>query len=286
MFVIRPDIYKKKERTDKLKIAFATAASAGLGLGAAWLVAGKTGVAIYTVATAYHYAKREWQDIKRNRETSYARHPFRQGQNEANQISSRAGMKAPPVFYADDRLVPRDGASAGTKDVLMGIGFAVQPDASHMPAVLAHEIGHIKNKDCRIKRLLNSFPNATQNTAELLAATGAVSVLLAGPPVPGTVLQLAQLAGLLFGAFPLSSLQILLMDKISRIQEFRADRFAARVTDCPLDLSIYFHEDPSAYPFSDTFGRLKALVQTHPPNSHRIKALVQLCKRVPDQHPS
>ncbi len=55
MFIVREDIDRKRDLKDRLKIAFAVAAQAGLGFGWAYLIGGKNGAVTYGVVAALSF---------------------------------------------------------------------------------------------------------------------------------------------------------------------------------------------------------------------------------------
>jgi heat shock protein HtpX len=103
---------------------------------------------------------------------------------------------------------------------------------SEMTAVLGHEIGHIKNRDCMYMTILSVLP--------LMASFGMKMLLYArfgrvGGRDSGKALLVILLIGVLSAiVYFLSSL---LIKRLSRIREFYADAYSAQITRDPHSLS-------------------------------------------------
>lgn len=131
MFKIREDRFRRRDMVDRLKITFATAASGGLGLGAAWLAAGATGAAVYTGVTFYalFQERRLWASV-RSLHTDHAilSRPFTEMENFAKQMGEKAGITPPPIFHSP-HLTEEDNAFTDGINVIMGQNYVRKPEA-------------------------------------------------------------------------------------------------------------------------------------------------------------
>ncbi|MCB9979358.1 MAG: M48 family metalloprotease [Rhodospirillales bacterium] len=274
MFEIREDRFRRREMADRLKIAFATAASGGLGLGAAWLAAGTTGATIYAGAAFYALFK-ERRISAKTREIytngSFLINQFEEVAENAGRMAEKVKIKPPPVFYSEHLMTPDNACTDGV-NVIMGLNYAQNPTALETLTTLAHEIGHIKNRDSERNHILHAFELATYNSATVLL----IGSFAAGPE------EMRPILGFVWAMPVLGIGHHLLQKTVRKLQEFRADRLGVRISNCPLDMAMDLYNSPSTYPNSESCTLLQKFIRPHPPDSHRIKAIVQICKRVPD----
>jgi len=190
-------------------------------------------------------------------------------------ICKKADMPVPPLYYVNANVPnafatgrdPNHAAVAVTKGLLAHLS------TEEVEAVLAHEIGHVKNRDTLISAMAATLAGAItwfahififSNNEERSAASYLLLLIVA--PLAATILQLA----------------------ISRGREFEADRFGAHVSD-PLSLASALEKisaEATAHPvkgdpaMSALFivnpfkpGFLAGLFSTHPPVQDRISIL-------------
>jgi len=204
--------------------------------------------------------------------------------HQANQrLSERAGIPAPKLYYSPD---PQPNAfAAGWKPevavVCVNRGLVELMPEDQVIAVLAHEIGHIKNRDMltmTVAAAAASFINMIAHLAYFIPM--------------GDDREHNPLVGLLLLIFaPITATMIQLA--ISRTREFGADATAAELLGTPrpmmsalASLEQGTKQIPSATaepatahmyiasPFSG--GGLMKLFSTHPPIEDRIRALQTL----------
>ncbi|MBS3053995.1 MAG: zinc metalloprotease HtpX [Candidatus Aenigmarchaeota archaeon] len=190
-------------------------------------------------------------------------------------IAKKANIPVPPLYYVNVDVPnafatgrdPEHAAVAVTKGLLAHL------NTEEVEAVLAHEIGHVKNRDTLISAMAATLAGAITWFAHMFIfssnedrSAASYLLLLIVAPLAATILQLA----------------------ISRGREFEADKFGAHMSD-PLDLASALEKisaaataqpakgDPSmsalfiVNPFAPDF--LARLFSTHPPVEERISVL-------------
>lgn len=199
---------------------------------------------------------------------------------EANrQLSERAGIQAPKLYLSPD---PQPNAFAAGRDPSVAVVCFNQGLLDLMPrdqviAVLAHEIGHVKNRDTLIMTVTAAFATLITYAAQIGMFFGR------GDEDRNPMVDL-----LMFFLGPIAATMIQMA--VSRTREFEADRTAAQLMNNPnpmidalATLERGTHQVPSytaqpatahmyiASPFSG--GGLMKLFMTHPPVPERIAAL-------------
>lgn len=202
-------------------------------------------------------------------------------------LASRAGLPMPKVY-----LIPEDApnAFATGRDPQHGVvavteGLLRILDRQEIAAVIAHELGHIRNRDTLIMAIAATFAGALSMLANA-AMWGAMfgghqrsEEGEGGSPMAG-------LLGVLIAPVAASLVQM----SISRTREFLADEAAARYTGTPLalagalrkietssrELPMHSGSPATAHlfiynPFSGE--GLATLFSTHPPVAQRVARL-------------
>jgi heat shock protein HtpX len=206
------------------------------------------------------------------------------------ELSQRAGIPAPKVYISPD---PQPNAFAAGRNpnvavVCVNEGLLSLMNRREVVSVVAHEIGHIKNRDTLIMTVVAAFATFISFLANIawLIPRGdneernpLVDLLMMFlAPVVATMIQMA----------------------VSRTREFAADRAAAELTGDPNAMiealrrlesgtqatPSYTAQPATAHmyiapPFRG--GGFMKLFMTHPPTEDRIKALAELrgTKQVP-----
>lgn len=274
MFQIRKDLYERRERADKLKIAFATAASLGAGLGSAWTLGELNGICFYTAGMllllGFHL--KEKLDLPDEQKT----YPFPEGQKIANRFAEKMGIQAPLIRISYE--VQHLNAQPSERFIEMGLGYDNPSRKAHTEIVIGHEMAHLKNKDMDIRVLIFSSGFSLIPCLAFLTSIRSAAAL-------GMTLAMGYA----------------LLKAICRIQEFRADRLALLHLDSPLSIAVCLQEQeieskslivesvdgntkvrPPRWNEVYAPSRWQIWKQSHPSTADRIKALVQLCQRVPD----
>ena len=202
-------------------------------------------------------------------------------------LAARADLPMPKLYiipedapnaFATGRN-PRNGVVAVTEGLLRVL------DRREVAAVIAHELGHIKNRDTLIMAIAATFAGALS----MLANAAMFGSLFGGNQSSDEEDGGSPLAGLL-GVMIAPIAATLVQMSISRAREFLADEAAARYTGAPLALAsalrkieawsqeIPMHSGSPATahlfihnPFS--LGGLANLFSTHPPTEQRVARL-------------
>lgn len=219
--------------------------------------------------------------------TSVGARPLQPGElpwlhEAADRLSRRAGIPPVPIFLSDD---PQPNAFAagrgpGKAVVCINVGLLNAMTPTEVEAVLAHEIGHIVNRDT----LIMTVAAATVGVITYIVQIGA---MFGGPqdeegrpnPIAGLLLMIvAPLAGMM------------IQFAISRSREYAADRKSAELLDsaAPMinalrKLERGSEEIPSRYAQPATAhmyissplrgGGLMGLFSTHPAIGDRVRKL-------------
>jgi len=203
------------------------------------------------------------------------------------QLSGNAGLPMPKVY-----LVPQEQPNAfatgrnpehAAVAVTEGLLRLVSPD--ELAGVLAHEMGHIKNRDILVQTVASVVAGAITGIAGMLK-WGAIFGMGRDNEEGG--------GGGAFGAILMAILApvaaMLIQMAISRSREYLADETGAKLAGNPLPLAgalkkldDYAHEIPmqGANPATENMfiisplsgGGVAGLFSTHPPTEERIRRL-------------
>jgi heat shock protein HtpX len=202
-------------------------------------------------------------------------------------LAARADLPMPKLY-----IIPEDApnAFATGRNPLNGVvavteGLLRMLDRREVAAVIAHELGHIKNRDTLIMAIAATFAGALS----MLANAAMFGSLFGGNQSSDEEDGGSPLAGLL-GVMIAPIAATLVQMSVSRAREFLADEAAARYTGAPLALAsalrkieawsqeIPMHAGSPATahlfihnPFS--VGGLANLLRTHPPTEQRVARL-------------
>lgn len=195
-------------------------------------------------------------------------------------IAKKAGIPKPPLYYVD-MDVPNAFATGRNKNhaaVAVTRGLLEKLDKNEIEAVLAHEIGHVKNRDTLVSTMAATLAGAL---------TWIAYIFFYGDERNRNALSFI----LLFLLAPLAATLVRLA--ITRSRELGADRTGAMLSD-PLDLASALQKISAAAkakplqgnsstshlfivnPFSG--GSIAGLFSTHPPVEQRVKLLKAMAK--------
>ncbi len=198
------------------------------------------------------------------------------------ELSARAGIPKPRLYLIPE-LQPNAFATGRNPEnaaVAVTSGTLQFLDRRELRGVLAHELGHVKNRDILVSSIAATVAAAITYVAHAVGFFGAASSDEDGPS-PVQALLLALVA-------PVAATLIQL--GISRSREFGADRTGAEISGDPEALARALEKlDQAAHsvpapmrpataslfivnPFSATEGVLN-LFSTHPPPRERIRRL-------------
>jgi len=208
--------------------------------------------------------------------------------NTIDQLRQRAGLPMPAVGIAPHRQ-PNAFATGRNADhavVCVTQGLLRLVDQDELEGVLAHELGHVKNRDMLLQTITASVSGAIANLARFgLFTSGGNNrgrsplVLLAAifAPIAAMIIQFA----------------------ISRQREFKADATGAEISGKPLALAsalqklqqaaqrIPMRVSPTVAPLAQVnplaaLGGLTKLFSTHPSTEERVARLRAMAARPTD----
>jgi len=254
-------------------------------------IGGKEGVwlALFVAAAmnigAYWFADKIVLRMHRAKEIS--RHESPELYAMVHSLAQRANLPMPKVYLIPEQAPnafatgrnPEHGVVAVTEGLLRVL------DRREVTAVIAHELGHIKNRDTLIMAIAATFAGALS----MLANAAMWGSMLGGGRPSEEEEGGGPLAGLL-GVLLAPLAATLVQMSISRAREFMADEAAARYSGTPLALAsalrkieawsreipihsgspatahLYIHNPFSAEGVSRLFS-------THPPTAERVARL-------------
>jgi heat shock protein HtpX len=210
-------------------------------------------------------------------------------------VAQRAGIPVPRLYVVEN---PTPNAFATGRDPTHGViavntGLLQILDLGEVEGVLAHEMGHILNRDTLISAIAATAAGAISSVAHMAmwgamfggyrrsndrdggGLGGLLMIVLA--PIAATLIQLA----------------------VSRSREFEADATSARLTGRPLELADALAKleqggrmlAQRGFPAADpsvahmmivnplSAGRIGSLFSTHPPLAERIARLQRMAGR-------
>ena len=203
-------------------------------------------------------------------------------------VSLAAGVPTPKVFLIDDKAMNAFATGYAPKDaaITLTTGLINRLSPLELEAVIAHEMGHIMNRDIRLNLFIITGIGVIGLVGEVLLRVrsrgnsrgkggGAVIILLA--------------VGFGFYLFRLFVAPFIHM-AVSRTQEFQADATSAHLTRNPqalIDALIKISENPEVSTLANTrafasmcifspFGKFSHLLDTHPSIEDRIRRLREM----------
>ncbi|MEJ5172548.1 MAG: zinc metalloprotease HtpX [Hydrogenothermaceae bacterium] len=275
----------------------------GMFLAIGHLVAGKQGMIIaFFVALAMNFFAYFFSDkmalaMYGAKEIPYEEAPWLHQMVE--DLAARAGTPKPKVYLAPIHVPnafatgrdPNHAAVAVTSGILQIL------NREELRGVLAHEIGHIKNRDI----LISSIAATIGGAISMLANMAYFSSIFGGDREEDSN-PIAQIIGalILFIVAPLAA--TLIQMAISRSREFIADETGAKISGCPLCLanalrkleeiahnpnlqSVAAQEVNPGTAHMMIVNPLKAdtimkLFSTHPPTEERIRRLEEIARNM------
>ena len=269
----------------------------GLFLFIGYALAGQSGMVIALIIAgimnflSYWFSDRIVLAMYRAREISYEEAPWLHQMVE--ELARKANIPKPGIY-----LVPMEqpnafatGRGPGHAAVAVTRGIMEILDEEELKGVLAHELGHIINRDVLISTIAATIAGAISMIVHWLqwalifgfgrdeedsgpgALIGSILLIII-TPIIATLIQLA----------------------ISRSREYLADETGAKLCGCPLALARalekihnYVMQVPpsqvnegTAHLFIDNplKGGLMELLSTHPPMEKRVARLVEMARKM------
>jgi heat shock protein HtpX len=197
----------------------------------------------------------------------------------AAELARRAGLVRPPTIYRVPSPLPNAFAMGSPEDSVICVtdGLLGLLDSREMIGVLAHEIGHIANRDLWIMGLadvMSRLVSLSSWLGQMLLLLNLPLLLMGAVHVPWHVVLL-----LIFSPTLMALIQL----GLSRTREYDADRTAAELTGDPegliralgkLERRVGRFWEEILLP-----GRRipePSLLRTHPPTDSRISRLREL----------
>mgnify|MGYP006285887883 FL=1 len=150
-------------------------------------------------------------------------------EEKVRNLAERAGIPMPKLGMVDD-LTPNAfvfGLTQGGSTLSVHKGLLNQLNDDEITAVLGHEIGHIKNRDCMYMTILSTMPLIAYYGMHLIFFGGGSRRDSGAAPI----VIIAIVSAIIY------FITSLLNKRISRIREFYADAYSAHITKDPRSLS-------------------------------------------------
>lgn len=288
---------------NQLKTVLLLGVLTGLFLAVGHLVGGKIGMIVaFLVALgmnffAYFFSDKMALAMYGAREIPYEEAPWLHQMIE--ELATKAGIPKPKVYLAPIHIPnafatgrdPQHGVVAVTSGILQIL------NRDELKGVLAHEIGHIKNRDI----LISSIAATIGGAISMLANLSYFSSLANSDEEDGGNIILNVIGSIiLFIVAPLAA--TLVQMAISRSREYIADETGAKISGCPLCLANALRklEEMANNPDLQTVASqevnpgtahmmivnplradtIMKLFSTHPPTEERIRRLEELAMKM------
>ena len=261
-----------------VKTAMLMAAMTALFMGVGYLIGGSGGALIALVVAAGMNAFTWWNSdrmvLKMHNavEVDASSHP--EFYNLVRNLAQRAELPMPKVYIVD-QAQPNAFATGRDPDhsaVAATTGLLKMLSHDEIEGVMAHELGHVKNRDTLIMTMVATIAGAVSMLANFglffrdrnAGLAGIMAVLIA--PFAAMIVQMA----------------------ISRTREFGADAGAAQISGKPLSLASALgkisgvaartpnpvaQRNPAASQLYIVPGGVRQMFSTHPATEDRIAAL-------------
>ncbi len=197
--------------------------------------------------------------------------------DEVEDLAKRANMPTPRLYIVPHEQSPNafaTGRSPSKGVVAVTAGLLQTLSRREVRGVLAHELGHIKNRDTLVSAIAATMAGVISFAARMAMFSGSRR---SRNPLLGIVIMIAA---------PLAAVVLRMM--ISRTREYGADRRAAQITGDPEGLAMALeglsrgttrhpmqnHVAQNVHFIVNGFaGRLGRLMSTHPPTEKQVAKL-------------
>jgi heat shock protein HtpX len=282
-------------RMNYMKTALLLAALTGFFLAVGYLLGGRGGLMIALVMALGMNAFAYWNSDRMVLRMSGAHEV---GPNEApelygiiQQLTQRAGLPMPRVYIIDEDQPNAfaTGRSPEHAAVAVNTGLLTHLSREQITGVLAHELGHVRNRDTLTMTVAATLSGAIG----MLATFG--GLMGGGRDENGRPLMnpIVAIAAMILAPLAASLVQM----AISRSREYEADRAGAEISGNPLWLASALqrlHEGTQTIPNATaqanpatahlyidnplSAGGLSGLFSTHPPMEERIARLQAMAR--------
>jgi heat shock protein HtpX len=276
---------------NRVKTAMLLAALTALVTGLGYALAGRGGLVIALVLggvmnfAAYWFSDKIVLRMHGAREVSPAEAPQLYGM--VQELALKANMPMPKVYVMPEDAPNAFATGRNPKHAAVAVteGITRLLDQRELRGVLAHELGHVKNRDTLIMTVSAAFAGAMSTIANLAMW----NALLGGGDDEDSPNPIVAMLGMLVAPIAATLIQL----AISRSREYLADEWAGRLTGDTLALAsalrkieawsarVPMHAGAPATahlfiinPFSA--GGLAGLFSTHPATAERVRRLEAL----------
>lgn len=281
---------------NQMKTVFLMALLTGVAVGTGWLIGGMNGMYIaFGIAALMNFAGYWWSDkivlrMYRAREVSPVDAP--ELYDMVAELARRAEIPMPKVYIIPDASPnafatgrnPRNAAVAVTEGLLRML------DRDELMAVMAHEMGHVLNRDILVGTIAATFAGAVSMLANMLMWTTMMGGRSSDDNNDNPLGAIGALVAMLVAPFAAMLIQM----AISRSREYGADETSAKLMGSgrPLASALaklaWGHdniahtvrpEPATAHMFivNPLNARgLGSLFSTHPPMEARIERLLRM----------
>ena len=284
---------------NRFKTALLLGLLTGVAVGMGWLIGGYSGMLIaFGIAAVMNFAAYWWSDrlvlkLYRAREVTLEEAP--QLYAMVAELAERAAIPMPRVYVIPSQTPNAFATGRNPKHAAVAVteGLLRILEPAEVKAVLAHELGHVMNRDTLISTMAATIAGGVSMLANMLMWTlmmggddddsplGAIGALLAMivAPIAATLIQLA----------------------ISRSREYLADETGAKLVGSGVPLARALEkmhhgvhqlppehrvEPATAHMFivNPLSGRgISAWFSTHPPMEERIQRLMAMSPEIERQ---
>ena len=208
-------------------------------------------------------------------------------------VAITAGLPMPKVYIINDESLNAfaTGRTPETASIALTTGIIKKLNKTELEAVIAHEMGHIGNRDIRLMLMIIVGISFFTFVGEILFRLG--FYMKSGKKNPGPFIVFLGMAFLVFGYFIAPLIRL----AISRRREFLADSTSALLTRNPEALASALQKisqdarveildnrplvaaiciAPPGGKRESFFATIAGLYKTHPPVEERIKALLEM----------
>jgi heat shock protein HtpX len=250
------------------------------------------GLAVVLNGVAYWFSDKIALAAARAKEVSPAEAPMLH--RIADRLAIQYGVPKPRVYVSPDPTPNAFATGRNPKHAAIAVneGLLRILDERELYAVLAHEFGHVHNRDILISSVVAVLAGAITMIANLAQWT----MWMGGSDRDGRGSNPLGLIGLLVTIILAPLAATLVQLAVSRSREYEADATGARVSGDPLALASALrklesidsrHPSPVAQPaFAHLYivnplagGGLSTLFSTHPPVEERIRRLEAMAGR-------
>jgi len=183
-----------------------------------------------------------------------------------DEVFNRAGLKKAPKIFMQEEKHPN--AMVVGDAMIITTGLLTIAHRDEVAAIIAHECGHILNKDLIFVTI--NYAASKMSDIMLIIGVGLVTIISLNGRIPFIYLPYIMIAGALriirWVLLKIVDVNLLI---INRQYEYKADSFAANIGYKEATLS-YLSKIKDMYPQTDKIS----LFNTHPTISKRIEALI------------